>query len=275
MTQITETGLTLLNKEKPTLTQLVLINMPPGSSIEDAGRLALKEIMNFELVLTQRPELKACTPNSVLLAVKQVISDNLTLAPSAALVYLYPGKVLVGNNEANQKVYETVLTYDPTANGRLSIARQAGRILDNKRPVVTYDATGKVETVTVEFLVPSYPAPRWESIKFGQSHFAKWQQKSAAKFGGTASANYFSWNKGIDPDFASTKAIRHGLNKLGTNMNERPNMAVQMDFKGMPPEVVNKESQENVLQAPAYTSYEEVQNNSAESFNIDVKPEDL
>lgn len=217
----TETGLTILETNKPTLTQLILVNLPKGSTIQDAEMLALKEIMNFEAIVSLRPELLNCDPRSVLLAVKQCISDNLTLAPSAGLVYLYPGKVQVGvDPKNNSKIYKDILIYDPTAEGRLSIARQSGSILDHKRPTFTYDASGQVDSVTFEFLVPSYGQPRWESVKFDKNNFLKWKQKSAAKFGGTANANYSSWNGGIDPEFAGSKAIKHALKKRGTNKNE-------------------------------------------------------
>lgn len=212
--------LSILTENKPTLTQLILINMPKGSTLQDAERVAIREITNFEMVMSLKPELAKCDPQSILLAVKQCITDNLTLAPHAGLVYLYPGKIRVGTDGANAPIYKEVLMYDPTAEGRLSIARQAGTILDHKRPICTYDHEGQVETVTVEFLVPSYQRPRWESITFNKSHFEKWRQKSAAKFGGNANPNYTSWKKGIDPEFAGSKAIKHALKKRGTNANE-------------------------------------------------------
>ncbi len=128
--------------------------------------------------------------------------------------------------------------------------RLSGYAEHGTRPAFTYDDSGAVDTVTVEFLVPSYPSPRWEVITFGKPYFEKWKQKSAAKFGGSANGNYTSFNKGIDPEFAGSKAIRHGLNKLGTNMNERNrNMAVAMDFKAEPiTSVVKESSEENAVE---------------------------
>jgi len=215
-----QNGLTILENNKPTIAKLVQYNLPIGTPIEHAELLAMKEISNFEMILSLKPELAACDPTSILLAVKQCINDNLTLSPSAGLVYLYPGKVRVGTNSANQPVYKDILVYEPTSEGRLSIARQSGAILDHKRPTFTYDANGRVDTVTFEFLVPSYGAPRWEKIVFDKNNFAKWQQKSAAKFNGNANANYTSWNGGIDPEFAGSKAIKHALKKRGTNAME-------------------------------------------------------
>ena len=223
-------NITILQENKPTLTQLVMVNMPSGTTEEEAQRVALKEISNFEMILTTKPDIGGCTPLSILLAVKQTICDNLSLAPSAGLVYLIPSKV--GN--------DWVATYLPTANGLLSMAYQSGAILDNKRPVVTFDGTGKVDSVTVEFLVPSHPQPRWESITFNDVHFKKWRDASAKKNKGAANANYTSWNGGIDPEFAGTKAIKHGLNKRGSNGNAPRNADVS-NIKFEPIENIQKE----------------------------------
>lgn len=211
-------SLMLLRSEQPTLTQLILVNMPAGTTVEEANRVALKEISNFEVLLQERPELRNCNPKSVIYAVKQCISDGLTLAPSSNLAYLLPSKVKVGQN-GNQDIYDWIVKYDPTANGRLSIAYQAGSILDVKRPYFTFDSDEKLDTVTVEFLVPSIPSPRWEVITFGKMHFKKWADACAKKNSGKLNANYTSWNGGIDPEFAGSKAIRHGLSKRGTNAN--------------------------------------------------------
>lgn len=215
-----ETGLQLLDQSKPTLETLALAYMPLGTSREAAQHKVIREITNIEQWLRLKPDLGNCSKESFVYAVKQCIQDGLTLAPTSDLVYLIPGKVKVGQN-GNQDIYEWVINYEPTANGLLSMARQSGRIYDNKRPVCTYDEiTGAVISVTVEFLIPSYKEPRWEAITFGIGHFKKWQTASATKNKGEANKNYTSFNGGIDPEFAGTKAIIHGLNKRGMNMNE-------------------------------------------------------
>ncbi len=217
----TITAIELLQNDKPTLTQLIKANMPIGTSDQAAEMAVLREINNVDMIFYMRPELASCDQRSVLLAVKQSIADNLTLSPNAGLVYLYPGKVRVGTDGANKPIYREVLVYDPTAEGEISIARQAGTLFDFKRPECTFDELGKVETVSFEFQVPSGGGQlRWEKVTFGKMHFERWQQKSAAKFGGNANANYTSWRGGIDPEFAGSKAIKHALKKRGTNKNE-------------------------------------------------------
>lgn len=240
-----QTGLALLQTEKPTLAQLVLVNMPKGSTIDEATNVAIKEISNYEMLLSMKPELKVCNPRSVLHAVKQCIGDGLTLSQSAGLVYLLPTKVKVAQN-GNVDVYDWALSYDPTANGRLSIAYQSGSILDHKLPVHTFDNEGKLDTVTFEFLVPSFGQPRWEIVIFNKRHFEKWMAASAKKNKGNANMNYTSYKGSIDPEFASTKSIRHGLGKRGTNMNGK-RFQVPTDAKMMPIEIVHNEAAEETL----------------------------
>lgn len=276
MTQ--ETGLTLLTKEKPTLTQLALINMPRGSSLQDAERIVTKECANLGMILEMRPDLRNCSPLSMVQCVKQTINDNLTLAPSAALVYLYPSFIATDFDTAkNVDIKEWIMVYDPTANGRLSRARQAGRVLDNKHPVPTFDATGKVISIKVEFLVPSHPQPRWDEHIFYEWNFERWRQASEKK-NGKAGANksYTSHNGGIDPGFAASKAIRHGLERRGTNMNERLNPAVQMDFKGVPAEAAYNESRDEFNGTIQDVSHEVISSSAPATSNTEsVNSEDL
>lgn len=257
-----------LNDNIQTLAKIALINLPDGTSLEKAQRTVMKEIVNFEMACTMNPLLAnpAIDKASILIAVKQAIADNLSLSPNAGLVYLIPGKVQVGiDPKTNAKIYKEVLNYSPTAEGILSMSRQSGSILDHKRPVCTYDSAGKVDTVTFEFMVPAYPAPRWESITFNKDNFAKWQQKSAAKFGGNSNPNYTAWNGGIDPEFAASKAIKHGLKKRGRNSNETISHYAISEVK---PEVKAEVKNNAAPEVKAET------NNNIEDVHFeDVKPE--
>lgn len=280
----TNTSLVLqdLNNNIETLAKIALINLPEGSSIEKAQRIVMKEIVNFEMVCVLKPELANLDKQSIVIAVKQCIADNLTLSPNAGLVYLYPGKVHVGNN-GSTKLYKDILIYEPTAEGKISIARQAGTILDHKRPLVEFDSTGKVNSVTFEFLFNALPKPRWEIVKFDTNDFERWKQKSAAKFNGTPNANYTSYKGGIDPEFARAKAIKHGLKKRGTNANEVQNTiapAVQTeniehtDVTKLTERIDTiKETHQIELKPVTETVYETTAASSTQSN--DVKEEDL
>lgn len=208
-----------LNDNVQILAKIALINLPDNTPMAKAEKIVMKEIVNFEMICMMKPELANLDKQSIFIAVKQCIADNLTLSPNAGLVYLSPGRVCVGI-ENNQKVYKDVLVYEPTSEGRISIARQAGTLLDHKRPTVAFDSTGKVSSVTFEFLVNALPKPRWEIVKFDTNDFERWRIKSEIKNNGKANANYTSFKGGIDPEFARAKAIKHGLKKRGTNKNE-------------------------------------------------------
>jgi hypothetical protein len=211
----------------PLLTKLALANMKDGTTHEQAERTVTREVSNLEAILNEKPELSACTTNSKIQALKNCINNNLSLAPSANLVYLIPGQITVGTDASNQPIREWVVQYKPTANGNLSIARQAGRVFDY-RYSTQYDDAGHVHSVTVIYLIPTIGGTRWsDPYVFMKPHFNKWKKASASKNKGNANANYTSWNQdekfqngSIDPDFALSKAINHSLKRLGTNMNE-------------------------------------------------------
>lgn len=216
--------LTILEENRGTLETLALAYMPLNATKEEAARRVVREVANIDHRLRMDANLKAISEtkhgaDSLLYAFKQCLQDGLSFAPNADLCYLIPGTVKI-----NEKDSVWIINYEPTANGMLSMARQTGAILDHKRPVCEFDKeTKQVALVTVEFLVPSYGQPRWETISFGPAHFEKWKKASANKNkNGNPNANYTSFNGGIDPEFAGTKAIIHGLNKRGMNAYETP-----------------------------------------------------
>jgi hypothetical protein len=252
--------ITQLHDSLPIIEKLITLNAPNGMSDEQIKAMALEEISHVQTAALYKPEILNCEPLSVLLAVKQAIRKNLTLDPSAGLVYMRTRKVNIGGNQ-----WRTILEISDTANGKISLARQCGRILDVKRPTVKYNGEGQVENVTVEFLVPSHPEPRWERIDFGTTHFTKWRiashkensrlwnessgkEKPDAGLMNYANPNYTNWKGGIDPEFASTKAIKHGLNKLGININEPVTKRIHVEKKDViviePAEAIKAETSE-------------------------------
>ncbi len=51
-------NITILHENKPTLAQLAMVNLPSGTTEEEAQRVALKEISNFDMILQTKPDLK-------------------------------------------------------------------------------------------------------------------------------------------------------------------------------------------------------------------------
>lgn len=196
----------------------------------DAETLARQELQYLQQIAMTTPAVYECIPSTVVMAVKTVLKQNLTLDPYAGLVYVKTRNVKI-NNE-----WHKALEIQPSANGLISIARQCGRILDIERPEVIKDANGKVTGVKVKYLVPSYDdkgnkCTKWREAEFDESDFYRWQRASHNENGRNkqdannqtlnyANPNYTNWKGGIDPEFARSKSIRHGLKKLGTNQNE-------------------------------------------------------
>lgn len=219
----------LLKESVPEIKAILALNARPGV---DVDTMALQELENLRLLAITKPEIMQCMPQSVLLALKMVLKQNLTLDPYAGLIYIKTRNVKVGTDDKGQDIWKKALEIQPSANGLISIARQCGRILDIKRPEVQKDPqSGKVMSVSVEILLPSTPSPRWETFKFDTDDFYRWQRASHkenarnkkdadANTLNYANDNYTNWKGGIDPEFARAKAIRHALKKLGTNQNE-------------------------------------------------------
>lgn len=223
---------TITDIVKPELPNLMAIlslsNENANNSIET---MALQELNYLEQQALAKPEIATCHKTSIVLAVKNVMRKNLTLDPSAGLVYVKTRKMQINN------VWQEVLEIQETVNGLLSYNRQLGRILDFERPQVQKNDKGRVIGVTMRLLLPSPLGPRWELFDYDESDFKRWatyshkeRSRSYKPNNGKEEPNittlnyanqlYRSWEGGIDPEFARAKCIRHSVKKLGTNPNE-------------------------------------------------------
>lgn len=276
-----------LTNALPEIKALIGLNASAGVNVET---LAMQEIDNLKMMAVTKPDILECLPSTVVLAVKNVLKQNLSLDPYAGLVYVKTRSVKIKNAEG-QDVWKKALEIQPSCNGLLSIARQCGRILDMKRPEVTKDPhSGKVLSVKVEFLLPSTPSPRWETFNFDSDDFYRWQRASHKENGRNkndanldqlnyANDNYTNWKGGIDPEFARAKAIRHALKKLGTNQNEmRMQKIVFTPFKEVVVDAakdeaaVNDEAGNTTVDNPTVTVSAEVKN-TVNTENIQVAVE--
>lgn len=223
MEQKKQTITDIIKPELPTLTAILSLSNDKDSAT--INTIALQELSYLEQHVLDKPDLINCHPQSIILAVKNVLRKNLTLDPSAGLIYIKTRK-----KEINGQ-WILVLDAQETANGLLSYNRQFGRLLDFTNPKITKDASGKVIGVGMRILKPSFPQPRWEEFEFDESDFRRWaiashkergRNKNDANLQTLNYANilYRSWQGGIDPEFARAKCIRHSLKKLGTNPNE-------------------------------------------------------
>lgn len=214
--------LAILEPEMPTLEAIMSLSHPG----EDVKTLILSELEHLKTAAMTQPAIAECVPQSIVIAVKTALRQNLSLDPAAGLTYIKTRNIKIG-----EKNWAKALEIQPSANGLISYNRMCGRLLDIDRPEVKKDESGKVIEVSVSMLVPSYPEPRWKTITFDESDFERWKRASHKENSRNkqdandelmnyANPNYTSWKGGLDPEFARAKAIRHGLKKLGTNPNE-------------------------------------------------------
>lgn len=234
--------LAILDDNKPTLQALASINLPAGVNAE---ALVLQELDYLKQIAFTNHAILECIPDTIVYAVKSCLKNNLTLDPSAGLVYVKTRNVKVGND------WKKALEITPSCNGILSINYQCGKVIDHKNPEVIKDGTGKVIGVEFEYQLHN---GRWEKRSFDESDFLRWRTASHKENGRNkqdadlktlnyANAHYTSWKGGIDPEFARAKAIRHALKKLGTNVNEKYAVKIQPVVKtvDIPHEVINAE----------------------------------
>jgi hypothetical protein len=264
----------LLKQEIPSLKALLALNTSKDVDVET---LALQELEYIRQYAINNTAIMECMPQTVVIAVRNVLKQNLTLDPYAGLVYIKTRNVNTGSKE--NPVWKKALEIQPSANGLISVARQCGRILDIKRPEVTKDGNGKVIAVSVEVLIPSTPSPRWDKISFDEDDFYRWQRashkensrgKKATEVDNEtlnwANENYTNWKGGIDPEFARAKAIRHALKKMGTNPNERNATRIVIDA----PKTIVVELDADIKASqdePEHTSYETVESNIQKQEN--------
>lgn len=264
----------IVKPELPTLTALLSLR-----NVSNAETVALQELNFLEQHAANNSDIVTCERISIILAVKSVMNKNLTLDPSAGLVYVKTRNKNFGTDQ--NQIWKKVLEIQETADGLISYFRQLGRIIDITRPKVIKDENGKVISVSVDLLKPSYPTPRWETYEFDESDFLRWRTYShnEKKRGfkpnkgmtpiddvnlNYANRLYTSWKAGIDPEFARAKAIRHSLKKLGANANEL--ILKSIDYKAplIDPKINVVEAQDNDID---YTYHEEIDSQLKQNIN--------
>jgi hypothetical protein len=247
-----------------------------GKTVEEVMPLILSELDNIETIAISKPDIEKCLPISIKQAVKSSLRQNLSLSQEAGLMYL-----TTRNAEVDGK-WIKLLEAKKTARGEISFQRQCGRILDIKSPKIEYNEKQQVQKITVEYLVPSHPQPRWEVKEFDINFFkrlmiASHKERSRGKKDANnealnyANALYRSHNGWIDPEFAATKAVRHAIKNLGGNMAELKAQKVQEQIL----EAVSVESAYNEVMEVEY----EEENTTNNAFYVQtheiINPENI
>lgn len=274
--------LELLKIEAPQLEAIVRLNAADGV---DVKTLVLQELDYLRMQAVTKPEILDCLPSTVVMAVKSVLKQNLTLDPYAGLVYIKTRNVAIMVD--GQKVWKKALEIQPSCNGILSVAYQCLKIIDHKSPEVIKNEVGKVTSVEFEFQVSS---GRWEKRSFDESDFFRWKRASHKENGRNkadanldtlnyANENYSNCNNGIDPEFARAKAIRHSLKKLGTNPNEGKFNKIVIEPKKVIIDEVKEEAANNDETTYAEVIEEHTETSQTGSanpvVNSNINPNDL
>jgi len=241
----TNNALEVLKQQQPTLQAITMFNYGPD---RDVSSIVMNEISCLENLSIAKPELLSCEPISIIMGMKYVLKNNLTLDSNAGLVYTTTRNVAMAKDQlGNVTKWGKVMEVQPTCEGLLSIAYQCGKIIDHERPTVKKDGNGKVIEVTFKYMKPSPAGPRWVEVTFDESDFGRWKNASAKQNKGNANANYTSFNGGLDPEFARAKSIKHALKKLGTNPNERLMVNIQPTIKQtIDPAIENEIAKEEI-----------------------------
>lgn len=182
----------------------------------------MQEVGYFEYACLLNDNLATCNPGSILMMLRWVIQNDLSIDPQAGLVYLKTRNVKQSDGS-----FIKTLDFSESSEGALSIAYSTGTIIDHLRPKVHYSSEEHPKVIAIDFTF-QVGTERWETVSYGLGDFNKWRTASHTdnargandadlKKLNKANKNYTSYNGGIDPEFASSKAITHGLSKRGTN----------------------------------------------------------
>lgn len=182
----------------------------------------IQEVGYFEYACMLNDNLSTCNPRSVMMMLRWVIQNKLSVDTQAGLVYLKTRNVKQSDGS-----FIKVLEYEPSPEGVLSMSYSTGEIIDHQRPVIHYDGLEKPKVVSVDFSFQLHNG-RWETVSYSEGHFRKWRLASHENNArgssdgdmvkmNKANKSYTSFNGGIDPEFCTGKAIKHGLDKRGTN----------------------------------------------------------
>lgn len=214
-----------INSKLPELIKVAKVVFPKWTD-EQVENYVLSELSFLKERLQLNEGLQECTAESLLQCIKKSLLDNVSLNLASNLVYIQKGSVKLNNQ------YVAIAQYGLSPEGKISVVRQSGMVLDITRPKLKKNSEGKVIGGTIEILKPSTPQPRWEEIEFDESDINRWMNASTKKNNGKTNPLYTNgFAGGIDSEFMRSKILKHALGKgLGTNKNETliENKTVQM-----------------------------------------------
>lgn len=193
-----------------------------GHDPEQAKSLAEKEAWHLSQLMTDSQDLAQANPSSLLMELRKIPLQGVSLDPALKLAYLIvqdksKGVVrleITGRGKAVQAIAQNIIKNldcaiiyegDTTQMGSDNLLRVIPAFKDKAK------VTGGILTIT-------WPDGSKTQEIYRQSHIDSWQSRSAKRNGSRgANMNYTSFNGGMEPGFLASKMLKHKLDRIGIN----------------------------------------------------------
>jgi recombinational DNA repair protein RecT len=191
-----------------------------GNPPEQAKVLAEKEIYHLAQLIQNTPDLGLIPPAALMMEIRKIPLQGVTLDPTLSLAYLYiqdkaKGKVsleISGRGKAVQAIAQNILKSVNTEcifdGDRTDYVNGLVKVIPAFKPHAK--VMGGIITLTMA-------DGRIQQEFYRQSHIDSWQKRSAKRFGGSGNPNYMSFEGGIEPGFLQSKMLKHSLSRFGIN----------------------------------------------------------
>lgn len=190
-----------------------------GNEPEIAAALAEKEAYHLSVMMQDNPDLKAIPPAALVMELRKIPLQGVTLDPSLKLANLYISDKAAGK-----------VTLEVTGRGK-AVQAIAQNIIRDVDTTVIFEGDEIVRENGINVVIPKFKAGakvvggfitivwgdgRITQDAYNSSHIASWMGRSARRFR-QASQNYSSFNGGIEPGFMQSKMLKHKLDRIGIN----------------------------------------------------------
>lgn len=251
-----------------------------GHDPDKAKVLAEKESYHLAQLLVNTPDLQQVQPSSLIMEMRKLPMMGLSLDPTLKLAYLYV-----------QDKRRGIVTLEANGRGK-AVQAIAQNIISGIETQIVFEGDSIVRENGLNIVVPGFkgaakvvggfvnitmPDGRITQTSYNQSHIDSWKSRSAKKFGGSANANYSSFNGGIEPGFMESKMLKHRLDRVGINPMGGAFKAVSREaIERLPvdntPTVIVEEVDAEEVQATQEPARPEHTNTSYQSQTIDKPP---
>jgi recombinational DNA repair protein RecT len=191
-----------------------------GNPPEQAKALAEKEIYHIAQLIQDNEDLQAIPPAAIMMEVRKIPLQGVTLDPTLGLAYLYvqdknKGKVsleVTGRGKAVQAIAQNILKSVTTE--CIFDGDRTDYVNGLVKVIPAFKAHAKVIGGIITLTLSD---GRIQQEFYRQSHIDDWQKRSAKRFGGRVNDNYVNFEGGISGGFLQAKMLKHSLKRFGIN----------------------------------------------------------